>query len=276
MNNKEQPNIYELNRDWWNFCFENPEKIKPIHTAIYLFAIEHCNRLAWKSKFGLPTTMAMEAIGVKSYNTYINALRELVDWGFIVMIEKSKNQHSSNIVALSKNNKAHNKALDKAMYKHASKQSESTGQSNGSIDIPITSVPDTYLPKESAPSQKSDSEIQSERIAAHLLESICEYDPTHKYNRNEPALSTWEKEIERAIRLDGRTEEQLTFIIDYIYKKQGKNSSFWAGNIESGNKLRQHFDKIKNQITAENQTNGKKSISTKITETEQFLASYQR
>lgn len=126
-------NSYELSRFWFDFCFENPEKIKPNHSSLYFFCIEHCNRLGWKSKFGLPTTMAKEAIGIKSYNTYINTLSDLVEWGFIKMIEKSKNQYSANIIALSKNDNALNKALDKALVKHASKQSESTHQSIDSI-----------------------------------------------------------------------------------------------------------------------------------------------
>jgi hypothetical protein len=41
------------------------------------------------------------------------------------LIEKSKNQYSSNIIALSNFNKAHNKALDKALIKHVTKQRES-------------------------------------------------------------------------------------------------------------------------------------------------------
>lgn len=125
---------YEISRSWFNFCFENPEKITPNHCALLWFAVEHCNRLGWKNKFGLPTTMAKEAIGIRSYNTYINTLNDLVDWGFINLIERSKNQYSSNIVALSKNDKAHNKALDKALIKHTTKQSESTRQSIYSID----------------------------------------------------------------------------------------------------------------------------------------------
>lgn len=116
---------YELSRKWFDFSFENPEKIKPIHTAIYFFAIEHCNRLGWKSKFGFPSTMAMDALGIKSYNTYINALNSLVDFGFITMVEKSKNQYSSNIIALSNFNKALDKALDKALIKHGAKQHKS-------------------------------------------------------------------------------------------------------------------------------------------------------
>ena len=103
-------NSYELSRKWFDFSFKNPEFINPSHTAIYFFAIEHCNRLGWKEKFGFPTEMAKEAIGIKSYNTYIKAFNDLVEWGFFIMIEKSKNQYSSNIIALSK----FDKALDKS------------------------------------------------------------------------------------------------------------------------------------------------------------------
>ncbi len=127
-------NSYELSRNFFNWCFENPDKISPNHAALYFFCIEHCNRLGWKDKFGLPTTMAKEAIGIRSYNTYITTLNELVEFGFIKLIEKSKNQYSSNIIALSKFNKAQAKALDKALIKHGSKQSESTGESIDSID----------------------------------------------------------------------------------------------------------------------------------------------
>lgn len=135
MENK--PNSYKLSRVWFDFCFENPEKIRPNHTAMYFFCVEHCNRLGWKKKFGLPTTMAKDAIGIRSYNTYKNTLDDLVDWGFIEMIERSKNQYSSNIIALSNFNKALDKSLDKALVKHTSKHCssivESTHQSISSI-----------------------------------------------------------------------------------------------------------------------------------------------
>lgn len=131
-------NGYELSRIWFDWCFVNPDKISPNHSALYFFCIEHCNRLGWKDKFGLPTTMAMEAIGIKSYNTYKKTLTELVDFGFIKMIQLSKNQYSANIVALSNFNKAVDKALDKALIKHSTKQVKSTRQSNDSIDKQLT------------------------------------------------------------------------------------------------------------------------------------------
>lgn len=133
-------NSYELSRLWFDFAFDNPSKITPAHGILYFFCIENCNRLGWKKEFGLPTTMAKEAIGIRSYNTYINTLNDLVDWGFIILIEKSKNQYSSNIIALSNFNKAHGKALDKAMSKHMTKQCESTIQSISSIDKHINNI----------------------------------------------------------------------------------------------------------------------------------------
>lgn len=133
--------IYSLSRSFWDYAFENPDKVKPNHCALYFFSIEHCNRLGWKAKFGLPSTMVMEAIGIKSYNTYIKTFNDLIDFGFFILHEKSKNQYSSNVIALSKFDKANNKALDKALIKHATKQLQSTQQSIDSIDIQYTSIP---------------------------------------------------------------------------------------------------------------------------------------
>jgi hypothetical protein len=134
-------NSYELSRKFWDFAFENPDRIKPIHSAIYFFAIEHCNRLGWKEKFGLPSQMVMEAIGVKNWRTYSQGLNELIDFGFIKLLEKSTNQYSSNIIAIVNFTKADTKALDKALQKHGTKQ----GQSIVSIDKQETK--NNYIPE---------------------------------------------------------------------------------------------------------------------------------
>lgn len=147
-----QPSGYELSRCWFDFCFENPEKINPNHTAIYFFAIEHCNRLGWKQKFGFPTQMAMDAIGIKKHATYIRYFKDLVDWGFFILVQKSVNQYSANIICLNNALPKNGKALSKAIQKHGEKQIESMGQSNaesnGSINKPITYnlEPITYNP----------------------------------------------------------------------------------------------------------------------------------
>ncbi len=132
---------YDYARQWWDFAFENPEKVTPNHAALYFFCIEHCNRLGWKEKFGLPMEMAKEAIGIKNYRTYAKTFQDLIDWKFIKLIQKSKNQYSANVIALVENTKANTKALSKATQKHSQKHS----QSIVGIDKPINLKPKTII-----------------------------------------------------------------------------------------------------------------------------------
>jgi hypothetical protein len=134
-------NSYELSRNWFDWSFENPELISPTHTAIYFFAIEHCNRLGWKDKFGFPSQMAMDAIGVRKHQTFAKHFQDLVDWGFITLVQKSKNQYSANIISLISAKPKNGKALDKALVRHGAKHGQSTGQSMDSIDKQETIEP---------------------------------------------------------------------------------------------------------------------------------------
>lgn len=122
---------YELSRRFYDWCFENPEKISPNHSAIYFFAIEQCNRLGWKSKFGFPTQMAMDAIGIRKHETYIRYFNDLVEWGFFVLVQKSLNQYSANIISLESAIPKNGEALGKAILTHAGKQTQPMGESNG-------------------------------------------------------------------------------------------------------------------------------------------------
>jgi hypothetical protein len=139
---------YSLMRAFWDFAFENPELIKPVHCALFAFTVEHCNRLGWKQKFGLPASMVLDAIGIKSYSVYKKTFDDLVDFGFIEVIQYSKNQHSSNVIALKENCKANYKAYDKANTKHVAKQLTKHitthltkhGEYN-KTNIPITNLP---------------------------------------------------------------------------------------------------------------------------------------
>lgn len=110
-------NGYNLLRDWYNFKFSNPSKVKAIHSDMYCYLIDLWNRLGQKDEFGLPTQVTMEALGIGSYNTYKKTFDDLLQFGFVELIADSKNQHQSRIIALSKNDKANDKAPDKALDK---------------------------------------------------------------------------------------------------------------------------------------------------------------
>jgi len=185
-------NIYSLSRYFWDFSFENPDLIKPTHIGIYFFAIEHCNRLGWKDKFGFPTSMVIEAIGVKSYSVYKKHFDDLVEFGFIEVHEYSKNQWSSNIIALKENCKADCKALDKALTTHTSKQSESThestDQSTNSIDIQIYNSTNlqTYQSTEVKP------EPAPEILLNYSFDDFWD-DYDKKRGKKEKLIPKWEK-----------------------------------------------------------------------------------
>ena len=168
-------NGYDLSRNWFNFSFENPERVRPIHAAIFFFACEHCNRLGGKEKFGFPSQMTMDAIGVKNYQTYGKALKDLEDWGFITFVERSRNQYSANIISITaptKNGTARGKALDKATLKHVSKQTRSTASSIVSIDKPLTIEPLTNNQREG---EFREQVAQHTQYPVEMLESFSDY-----------------------------------------------------------------------------------------------------
>lgn len=110
-------NGYEWTRMWYNYKFENPSIVSHVHSDLFFYILDLWNRLGQKNEFGLPTTITMEAVGIKSYNTYKRVLNDLISFGFITSITKSINQHQSRVIALSKNDKAEYEALDKALTK---------------------------------------------------------------------------------------------------------------------------------------------------------------
>lgn len=160
---------YKLSRQWFDWCFENPDKIKPVHTAMYFFIIEHCNRLWWKEKFWLPMEMTKDAIGISNYRTYSNTLNDLIEWWFIKEIQKSKNQYSSTIIAIVENTIAHTKALDKALQKHVQKQSISTVYGTVCINKQET------LEQETINNNNEDKENKKTRKKKNEINEIYDY-----------------------------------------------------------------------------------------------------
>jgi hypothetical protein len=228
-------NIYDLSRNFFNFSFENPEKIKPNHIAIYFFAVEHCNRLGWKEKFGLPTTMVMEAIGIKSYTTYINSLNDLVSYGFIKMIEKSKNQYSSNIVALSNFDKAHDKALDKALIKHTSKHMVKQCESTVSIDKQIYNNTNTQINK------STDAEFSIENLHPHDLEDNNQSLIAKKENTVFPVGRAKNDVDNRKLQF---RDKLIPFLDEYGKDTLREFYNYWTEISDGGLKFRMEYEKV--------------------------------
>ena len=93
-------NWYTLSRQWFDFSFENPDKVNCSHTALYFYIIDKWNRFWQKEKFGLPSYYTMEELWIKSRKTYYKIFKDLVDFWFIEIIQESVNQNTSTIIKL--------------------------------------------------------------------------------------------------------------------------------------------------------------------------------
>jgi len=227
---------YELSRQWFDFAFENPDKISGNHCALWFWIIELCNRLGWKEKFGLPTVHSMEALGIKSYNTYKSVLFDLIRWGFIELIEKAKNQYTSNIIALSNFDKAQYKALDKALTKHLTKQNYIDKQENNKTK-------ETNEPFMSDAFSTDYKPINDFDSIAFILWKQC-YDNRVQKKITPTILlkakpEAWTRDIRLMIERDQRTEQEITEVLKWL-----KTDSFWSDNILSPEKLRGQFERL--------------------------------
>jgi hypothetical protein len=231
-------NSYELSRVIFDYSFENPTVLKPNHFAVYFFAVEQCNRLGWKKQFGFPSSFAMEATGIKSYNTYTKALNELVDLGFIEMVERSRNQYQSCIIALSKFDKALDKALDKANVKHLTKQRESTVQSADSIDKQLNK--ETIKPINNEPSvpTKVEKIVFSEDVNFVYDSVLPMFPDTHK-PKNEKQVDKWKDTIDKLMRIDKVDAQSIIHVTEKV-----RSDEFWKKNFLTINKLREKKDGV--------------------------------
>lgn len=80
-------------------------------------------------------------------------------------------------------------------------------------------------------------EVESEeyKLAEYLYKAILKNDKKHK----KPNLDNWAVYIDRLIRLDNRSVEEIKRVIDFA-----TNDDFWKANILSTKKLRKHFSKL--------------------------------
>ena len=137
------------------------------------------------------------------------------------------------------------------------------GYDEGNNTVINNTVNNTII-EESDPTESEAIKVEDE-LAELLLDSICKWDDTHKYNHTRPALKTWAKDLDRAIRIDKRTREQLEWMINYLFiANRDDTNGFWANNIQSGKSLRAKFDQIKNQVKTNQNKNGNNRNESKI------------
>ncbi len=90
---------------------------------------------------------------------------------------------------------------------------------------------------------------EAEELAEFLKEQILRNYPNRKIDKN--YKQNWATDIDRAIRLDNRTPEQLKNAIIF-----SSNDTFWKQQILSGANLRKHYDRLEARAQADFMKNG--------------------
>lgn len=137
-------NGYSMSRAWFDFAFENNDLISPNDGILFLWLVELNNRLGWSERFKITSTECMAACGFNTYPPYKKALDNLVKFGFVKIVQASKNQYSANVISISAISK-NDKALDKALLKHSTKQVETKREST--FDIHLNQEPINLKPQ---------------------------------------------------------------------------------------------------------------------------------
>lgn len=96
-------NSYKLSREWFDFVLDNPDRVTGNHTALYMWIIEINNRCQWREKFNVTSKECMDGMSAKSRSTYSKCFQDLIEWGFVIIVVKSQNQHQCNVISLYKN-----------------------------------------------------------------------------------------------------------------------------------------------------------------------------
>lgn len=130
-----KPSGYNYSRVWFDFALYNPGTVTGNHTALYLWLVELNNRLKWLDSFGLTYREGMDGMSCKSRTTYNKCFKNLIEWGFIKIVKKSRNQYEANIIAISKNVQAKIIWQTKICTTNGTTNGISNGISNGTIHL---------------------------------------------------------------------------------------------------------------------------------------------
>ena len=80
---KPRINIFEQLQSYYSFVFENQDKVRQSHTALYAFLLNQNNRNNWSEWFKCPFDLAMAGACIGSKSTYYKCLNDLQDWKLI-------------------------------------------------------------------------------------------------------------------------------------------------------------------------------------------------
>lgn len=127
-------------------------------------------------------------------------------------------------------------------------EGEQEGERKGEPRYKITSINSEVSSKEKSLVAKATEE--DTKYAEALFSAIVDTNPADrtKHEKNpsqkEPRVKKWAEDIEKMRRLDGVTQKQLAFMLQWLFRSNGKNALFWQKNIRSGATMREKWPQL--------------------------------
>lgn len=133
----------------------------------------------------------------------------------------------------------------RARWDAVSMQSACVEHTNSNAPSPSPTPIPTPIPIPNPKNNKQHGDDEAMRLATLLLEKSRAHDPKIAIGKDKQTITSWSKDIEKLIRLDKRTPEEVESVILWC---KGKGN-FWIPNIMSGKKLREKFPTLFAQMS---------------------------
>jgi len=187
-----------------------------------------------------------------SKSSVVRALKKLVE---MKIVFKTKNQSGISSYSF---NKKYSEWVGVTKKYTGLQKSKRKGYNKVNQGVTIKSTTKDTITKDTITKDKSQKKFSDDSIeillGKKLYEAIQRNNPGHK----EPNYQTWGKDFDLMMRVDGRTKEQIMYLILFVhggsikvkgvFRKFDRNE-FWFSNILSPNKLRKHFDSLAMQMS---------------------------
>jgi len=248
---------YELTRQWWDFAFENTDKVSTRHSALYMWIVEKNNRLGWSKNFGLPFDEAGVAIGIIRKQTVREALNDLISWGFVKMIHRSENQNRANVISIQDCEVKSDGSLDRMFRLNNSCLTDRSTDhladrsTEGSPDRSTEGSPDrstgVHLNKPQTSNLKQDEDVKIDLIPDFVHRNRTELAEELKDNPVFNRAPTWE-DFEQIFKTDPWLRENIRMsnhFSDYEYDRAAEkfisDQKAKKKKVKSDSDVRSHF-----------------------------------
>ena len=124
-------------------------------------------------------------------------------------------------------------------------QNETKAEPNKNVNVNVNENVNSNENQNVNSKEVTISQLEAGEVANYLADKIISEKPDAKIKPEK-----WVPDIEKAIRIDGRSKQALISCINWIYSDEGE---FWKPNIMSGDKLRKQYDKMDMQARSRKQ-----------------------